>query len=299
MRTASHAPSWKTNVAEREGSVVGVTGSSGYLGKAIVAHFRGVGLEVVEYGRSGDDGSNLGGVRRFDLSGVPDAETFRGVTCLIHAAWDLHETDAFRAWERNVEGSKRLLTAAATAGIERFIFVSSMSAYFATKQDYGLMKLAVERATLEANQVVVRPGLVYGGESGGMAQTLSKLSSLPVIPIFRGAKLFTLHIDDFVTAVTTLVEAENIPPAVIGLAHATPTPFREIMLAMVPKSGRSKITLTIPWRPVLGLLRVFERLNVPLPVRSDSLLGLVRPAAVVPGGDVADCLGLSFRSFAP
>jgi len=285
-------------MAERHGPVVGVTGSSGYLGKALVTHLRDADFEVVEYRRKVDDELDLRDARYFDLSRASDAEIFRGVTCLIHAAWDLRETDPVRAWERNVDGSKQLLEAAATAGIERVIFVSSMSAYFGTKQDYGLMKLAIERAVLEANQLVVRPGLVYGGKPGGMAQTLLKLSSLPVIPIFRGAQLFTLHIDDFVAAVTTLVEAENIPSAVIGLAHETPTPFREIMLAMAPPDRKSRITLTIPWHLVLGLLRALEYLNVPLSVRSDSLLGLVRPAIVVPGRNLAECLGLSLRNFA-
>jgi nucleoside-diphosphate-sugar epimerase len=251
----------------------------------------------VEYRRGVDDDSNKQDVRYFDLSYTPDVEVFRGVNCLIHAAWDLRETDPFRAWERNVQGSKQLLAAAATARVERVIFVSSMSAYFTTKQSYGLMKLAIERVVLEANQVVVRPGLVYGGRLGGMAQTLSKLSSLPVIPVFRRAQQFTLHVDDFVAAVTTLVEAEEIPSAVIGLAHKTPTSFREIMLAMAP-TGKSRITVTIPWHFLLGLLRIMEHLNLPLPVRSDSLLGLVRPAAAVPGCDLAECLGMSFRDFA-
>jgi len=284
-------------VTERSRPLVGVTGSSGYLGKTLVAHLRAADLEVVEYRRGVDDEMNPGVARYFDLARPLDADTFRGVTCLVHAAWDLHETDPLLAWERNVEGSKQVLVAAVAAGIERVIFVSSMSAYFGTRQDYGLMKLAVERIVLEKDHVVVRPGLVYGGIPGGMAQTLSKLASLPVIPIFRGAHLFTLHVDDFVAAVATLVEAESVPSSVIGLAAETPTPFREIMLAMASSAGNSKETLTIPWHLVLGLLRVLEHLNVPLPVRSDSLLGLVRPAAVVPGRDVAECLELSFRNF--
>ena len=286
-------------MAERTESIVGVTGSSGFLGQALVAHLRGAGFEVVEYRRKVEGKLNRGDVRYFDLSTASEAEIFHGVTCLIHAAWDLRETDPLRAWERNVEGSKRLLTTAAAAGVKRIIFVSSMSAYFSTKQDYGLMKLAIERSVIEMNHVVIRPGLVYGGKPGGMAKTLSKLSGLPVIPIFRGSRLFTLHLDDFVAAVTILVETGNLPSAVIGLAHETPTQFREIMVALSQPSTKSKMMLTVPWRPILGLLRVLERMNVPLPVRSDSMLGLVRPAAFVPGREVAVRLGMSFRSFAP
>ena len=286
-------------MGELRGIKVGVTGTSGYLGGSLVAHLRSRGIDVVEYRHRCGETSDPTTVRELDLGLPIDSDIFTGVTCLIHAAWDLRETDPLRAWERNVEGSKRLLTTAAAAGVKRIIFVSSMSAYFSTKQDYGLMKLAIERSVIEMNHVVIRPGLVYGGKPGGMAKTLSKLSGLPVIPIFRGSRLFTLHLDDFVAAVTILVETGNLPSAVIGLAHETPTQFREIMVALSQPSTKSKMMLTVPWRPILGLLRVLERMNVPLPVRSDSMLGLVRPAAFVPGREVAVRLGMSFRSFAP
>jgi nucleoside-diphosphate-sugar epimerase len=172
-----------------------------------------------------------------------------------------------------------------------------MSAYFGTKQEYGLMKLAVERAVLEASHVVVRPGLVYGGQSGGMASTLAKLARLPVIPVFRGAQQYTLHVDDFLTAMVALVRSDELPSSVIGLAHEPPTPFKEIMLALAPRGDRPARTVAVPWHPLLAILRVGERLRFPLPVRSDSLLGLVRPATAVPGRDVARRLGLSFRPF--
>jgi nucleoside-diphosphate-sugar epimerase len=286
-------------MAKRTKTKVGVTGSSGFLGKALVDHLRSVGFDVVEFRRTLTEEGSQGDVRHFDLSVAPKEEIFRGVTCLVHAAWDLRETDPRRAWENNVEGSRRLLNAAALAGVERIVFVSSMSAYFGTKQDYGLMKLAIERSVLEANQLVIRPGLVYGGKSGGMALTLSKLARLPVIPIFRGSRLFTLHIDDFTAAVTTLIVAEGVRSGVIGLACETATPFREIMLALSPRTVQPRMLQNIPWLPVLGVLRVLERLKVPLPVRSDSLLGLVRPATYVPGRDVTSGQGISFREFAP
>jgi len=284
-------------VAKDREPLVGVTGSNGYLGSALVAALRAEGLDVVEYRRVAPDVIGNAEVRQLDLGGPMDARAFEGVTCLVHAAWDLRETDPRRAWERNVEGSKRLLESALDAGVERVIFVSSMSAYFGTKQDYGLMKLSVERAVLESNQVVVRPGLVYGAQSGGMASTLAKLARLPVIPVFSGAHQFTLHVDDFLAAMMTLVQSDEVPSSVIGLAHEPATSFKEIMLALAPGYGGGTKTIAVPWHPLLGLLRVAERLRFPLPVRSDSLLGLVRPASGVPGRDVAHHLGLSFRPF--
>ncbi len=284
-------------MAKRPAPLIGVTGATGYLGSSLVAALRAQSLDVVEYRRTALDDVSTRSVRRLDLSQPVESRTFDGVSCLIHTAWDLVETDPRRAWEINVAGSKRVLESAMNAGVKRVIFVSSMSAYFGTKQDYGLMKLAVERAVLEANQLVVRPGLVYGADSGGMAQTLAKLSRLPLIPVFRGAQQFTLHIDDFLAAMSVLVVAKAVPSTVIGLANESPTSFKEIMLTLAAETSNSARTVVVPWSALLALLRVAEKLNVRLPVRSDSLLGLVRPAPLVPGRDVATKIGLSFRPF--
>ena len=160
------------------------------------------------------------------------------------------------------------------------------------------MKLAVERAVLEAHQVVVRPGLVHGGEHGGMVLALEKLAHAPLIPVFRGAQQFTLHIDDSLTSMATLVRSDDVPSSVIRLAHELPTSFNEIMRAMASGADSSARTVVVPWHLLLGLLRVAERLGIPLPVRSDSLLGLVRSASSVPVRKEADQIGLTFRRFA-
>ncbi len=277
--------------------VVGVTGSTGYLGRALVQSLRAQNLNVVEYRRDARDATDHDGVRKLDLGELVGGGVFEGVSTVVHAAWDLRETDPELAWQRNVDGSKHLLEIALASGVRRFIFVSSMSAYFGTKQDYGLMKLAVERSVLEADQIVVRPGLAYGGGLGGMAGTLAKLARLPIIPVPSGAQQFTLHIDDFLSAMTTLVTRSEIPSSVIGLAHKAPVPFKNLMQTFAAESGDSATTVVVPWRAILALMRALEALHFSSPVRADSLLGLVRPAPFVPGSEAAESLDLSFRAF--
>jgi nucleoside-diphosphate-sugar epimerase len=276
---------------------VGITGAGGYLGGAVTSLLRERGHDVVEYRRTVADDEPDTSVRALSLGTPIDPKAFDGVRTLVLAAWDLQETKSALSWERNVEGSKLIVSSALAAGVSKIIFVSSMSAYFGTHQNYGLMKLAVERAVLEAGQVVVRPGLVYGGTPGGMTLTLSRLARLPVIPVFRGANLFTAHVDDVVSAIATLAVGSDTASGVIGLANATPVPFKEIMGAIASAVGSSSTTVDVPWRPLLLALQTAEKVGVPLPVRSDSLLGLVRPAREVPGAHVAASLGLSFRPF--
>jgi nucleoside-diphosphate-sugar epimerase len=284
-------------VADRASPVVGVTGSTGHLGRALVQALRAQNLGVVEYRRSARGVADHASARELDLAELVASDVFDGVSIVVHGAWDLRETNPEISWQRNVDGSKRLLEAALASGVRRFIFVSSMSAYFGTKQDYGLMKLAVERSVLEADQIVVRPGLVYGRGAGGMAGTLAKLARLPIIPVPSGAQQFTLHIDDFLSAMMTLVTAGEVPSTVIGLAYESAVPFKKLMQAFAADGGYSATTVMVPWRAVLALLQAIEALKFPSPVRSDSLLGLARPAPFVPGSEAAASLGLSFRAF--
>jgi nucleoside-diphosphate-sugar epimerase len=287
-------------VPRKKKVTVGITGSGGYLGGSLASRLRDSEVDVVEY-RRGATASTSGSTREFELGGAYPKGTFAGVTCLVHAAWDLRETNPRRNWETNVEGSKRLVAAALEDGVTRVIFVSSMSAYFGTRQEYGLAKLAVERTVLEAHQVVVRPGLVYGrvtgGVPGGMSLTLSRLARLPVVPVFRDAKLFTADVNDVIAGLQVLATARDVPSTVIGLAQGTSTSFSDIMSAIAREVGSTSRTVPIPWRPLHLSLRVAETCGVALPVRSDSLLGLVRSAPSVPGTEVARAMGLTFRPF--
>ncbi len=280
---------------------VGITGAGGYLGGSLATLLSESGTDVIEYRRGAALSTNGSEVRKFELGAEYPKGTFAGVTCLVHAAWDLKETNRRRNWEINVEGSKRLVAAALDEGVARVIFVSSMSAYFGTKQEYGLAKMAVERTVLEARQVVVRPGLVYGrvigGVSGGMSLTLSRLARLPVIPVFRDARLFTVNVNDVVAALQTLATAREVPSAVIGLAQGTSTSFSDIMSAIAEEEGTTSRMVPVPWHPLLLALRIAEKCGMKLPVRSDSLLGLIRSAEAVPGMDVAREMGLTFRPF--
>lgn len=273
-------------------TTVAVTGATGYLGGALAKALRSEGHEVVALARRPGPAD-----RPFHLDAEPGPDLLKGVAVLVHAAWDLAETDPRAAWSRNVDGSRRLLVAAREARVERVVFVSSMSAYHGTRQDYGLLKLAVERSVLEAGGIVARPGLVYGPRAGGMVATLERLSRLPVVPVFPGARQFTAHVDDVLTGLAALSLKPGLDPAVVGLANEEPVAFAEIVRTLAWLSGREARTVPVPWPLVLVGLRAMGALGIGLPVRPDSLLGLVRPAPSVPGAEVRAALGLVFRRF--
>jgi nucleoside-diphosphate-sugar epimerase len=236
--------------------------------------------------------------RRFRLDDEPDPALLDGIDVLIHCAYDMTLRTRSDIHRVNVEGTRRLLELAETSGVRRTIVLSSMSAWSGTTQLYGRAKLEIEELSLAHGAVPIRPGLVYGRESGGMMGTLRRLAGLPVIPLVGANSVqFTVHQDDFVAAVWALVSAPELPGLPIGIANPVPVSFRHVLERLVWDEGRKPHFVPVSWRLLRAVLELGEKWNVPLPVRSDSLLGLVKPASGVPNLEVLDDLGIRLRRY--
>ena len=152
-----------------------VTGASGYLGSRICATLECRGWQVVRLVRS--PGKGYGRACAYDLGAPVSPEVCRlldSTDVLVHAAYDLSLTRAVDIWRVNVEGTRRLLDAASNARVRRILVLSSMSAFEGTTQLYGRAKLDIETMTEQCGGCAVRPGLVYGEQSGGMAGALAQ-----------------------------------------------------------------------------------------------------------------------------
>jgi nucleoside-diphosphate-sugar epimerase len=276
--------------------VVAVTGASGYVGGLAKARLDKAGYATISLGRAVAriDG---GEARQFDLRAPVPPGLLAGIDVLVHAAWDLRVASLGDTWRVNVEGSARLFDAAAQAGVARVVFISSMSAHEGTTQPYGLAKLECERQILGRGGVVIRPGLVYGGSSG-MAAALTRLSTLPLVPLVAArARQFTIHEDDLAEAIAVVVAAPVTPTLPIGVAHETPIAFQELLASFAAQQGKTPRFVPFPWPLLYGALRAGEIAHLRLPFRSDSLLGLVHPAPEVPNAAALHALGVQPRPF--
>ena len=277
-----------------------ITGASGYLGSRICATLESRGWHVVRLGRSPVKGSPW---VRYDLAAPVSAEVRRvlqSADLLVHAAYDLSLTSTVDIWRVNVEGTRRLLEVASSARLRRVLVLSSMSAFAGTTQLYGRAKLDIEAMTVAAGGCAVRPGLVYGERSGGMAGALGKLVRLPIVPIIGGdARQYTVREDDLMTALGALAAAETLPPGTVGVAHSTAVTFRSLLVGFAAQQERRCHLVPIPWHLVYLMLRIGESLRLRLPFRADSLLGLVHTAPGVTGTDTLTRLGVTLRAFNP
>jgi nucleoside-diphosphate-sugar epimerase len=280
--------------------VVAVTGASGYLGSQICQSLESRGWRAIRLARSPEQSQGQG--FSYDLAMPVTAqvrEALLSANALIHAAYDLSLTSPADIWRVNVEGTRRLLEAAKEAAVDRIIVLSSMSAFEGTTQLYGRAKLDIEAITAEFGGCAVRPGLVYGDRAGGMAGAMRKLTILPVVPVIAGGVgVYTVREQDLMRVVARLAAAASLEPGTISVAHPSRVSLTDLLRAFAAQEERRCRFVPVPWRLIYGLLRSGELMRLRLPFRADSLLGLVRTAPRLIGGDQLARLGVTLHAFA-
>jgi nucleoside-diphosphate-sugar epimerase len=279
--------------------IAAVTGASGYLGSNICRTLESGDWQVIRLTRSPDQ--SHGQAFSYDLAKPVTAqvrEALRSADALIHAAYDLSLTRSADIWHVNVAGTRRLLETAREAGVGRIIVLSSMSAFAGTTQLYGRAKLDIEAITTEFGGCAVRPGLVYSDQAGGMVGALRKLTILPVVPVITGgAGVYTVREQDLLTVIALLASAATLEPGTISAAHPRRVTLAELLSAFAAQQDRRCRLVPVPWRPIYWLLRSGELMRLPLPFRADSLLGLVRAAPGLVGGDQLARFGVTVQAF--
>lgn len=258
-----------------------ITGAYGYLGSRIRMRLDADGwrtIALVRAPRAGDASAH-----QWSLGEPLSVQLATGADALVHCAYDM----TLRSWDDiarvNIAGTNTLLQSASRHEIGRILVLSSMSAYAGTGQLYGRAKLEIEDLTMQVHGTAVRPGLVYGPAAEGMVGTLRRLLKLPLTPVIAGsARQYPVLEGDFVQAIAEVLESPTWESEVFGIAQPTAVPLRQILAHLARQDGERCRLVPVPWRVVYLAMRLVELLRPSVAIRSDSLIGLVRPAPFVP-----------------
>jgi nucleoside-diphosphate-sugar epimerase len=270
-----------------------ITGSSGYVGSAIARYFSSRGWDILALGRRGN-----GNRVAWDLSADPRKIPWQGVDALVHCAYDFHCAGWDEIRRVNVDGSIALLEAAKEQGVSRRVFISSVSSFEGCRSLYGKAKLQIEAAALAMGCAVVRPGLVYGENPGGVMASLQRAASAaPVLPMIGDGSYpqYLVHDEDLARLVFLLCQKDaRFEAKPITAANPEKIPLRDIIRRIAARKGRRVHFIPIPWQLILLGLKTAEALRLPAPFRSDSLVGMIFQN---PAPDFYEGPEVAFRSF--
>jgi nucleoside-diphosphate-sugar epimerase len=239
-----------------------VTGASGFIGRPLVPALVSAGYVVRAVTRR-----PVSFPKAVEAVTIPDlrnsidwAPILQGVDIIIHLAGMAHghvpETEYSDVDQINRMATQQLAQAAKTAGVARFVYISSVRAQIGanathpvSEQDepcptdsYGRSKLAAESSVRAAGVpfTILRPVIVYGPHPKGNFKSLvwlaSKLLPLPFFGLNNRRSL--LGIDNFISAVLFVLNNPSAVGETYLVADLTPLTLPEIVTMLRKAKGR-------------------------------------------------------------
>jgi uncharacterized protein YbjT (DUF2867 family) len=185
-------------------SAVLVTGGTGVLGRRVVERLGSAGVVPRVLSHSGKPGTMSGNL----ATGEGLERAVRGVDTIVHCA-----TRPFRGARRvDVEGTGRLLEAAAKAGVSHLVYISIVGIDLAPSYPYYRVKLDAERV-IEGSPVpytILRATQFYDL----ILMALRFVDRLPLMPIprgFRGQPIDTGEVADRLAELALAAPAGRVP----------------------------------------------------------------------------------------
>ncbi len=250
-----------------------LTGATGLVGGALLRRLTAAGEPVRCLVR---DPRRLGPDRvrvQIALGDLADPPSFRnalrGVRTVVHLAAAIRDQPAGSIEELNGIATWRMVQAAERAGVEHFVFFSSLGASSHDRTRMLRAKAQAERAVLasDVRHTIFAPSIVYTA-GDRLITLLERLAMvLPVMPISgRGEALYQpIWVEDVADCVMRVLSA---PPGAFGaraggqerfeLAGPQTLSHREIVELVLRAAGRQRRTVSVPPALVRRALRAAE-----------------------------------------
>lgn len=255
-----------------------VTGATGFVGSALMSRLQGDGFQVVGVTRNAQPGSGLVACPALEAGG--DWSRLVGsIGTVIHTAARVHvmrdsvsePMAEFRAV--NVDGTLNLARQAASAGVRRFVFLSSVKVNgehtetgraFSTgdtpspKDAYGISKAEAEAGLkaigAEAGMeiVIIRPPLVYGpgvkGNFAAMTRAVARGLPLPFGSVTDNQRSL-VGLDNLVDLIATCIDHPAAANQTFMVSDGEDLSTADLLRRLGAAMGRPARLLNIP--PVL------------------------------------------------
>ena len=248
-----------------------ITGLNGFIAHHLATWLAERGCVVTGTSRSGSEQFHA---IAWQLGDPVDSTALDGVDVVIHVAHDFQPG----AMNTNIKGTLAMERAAAAAGVQRQILVSSLSARPDAVSEYGRTKLAEEEHFICNSHTIVRPGTVLGvgGLFGKMAGMLKRFPVLPLLD--RGCTRMTvIGVHDLCRALETILQLREGNE--YNLYYEDMPTLGELLRQLSTILNHKVLFVPVPAVVLLLPLSVLRYLGIRLPLDVDNLKGYITNSA--------------------
>jgi NADH dehydrogenase len=180
-----------------------ITGGSGFVGSRLLSRLNEVPIFCLGRNRPATGPAKVHFVQADLLETARYAKALAQCGTVVHLAAATGKTRPAEYFRVNREGTRALVAACRQAGVQRFIYISTIAAKFPDQQRYYYAQSKRQAEEIVAasglRYTIVRPTMVMGKASPVLA-SLRRLASAPVIPIFGNgrAQVQPVAVDDLV-----------------------------------------------------------------------------------------------------
>jgi nucleoside-diphosphate-sugar epimerase len=254
-----------------------VTGATGFTGSRVVPLLLKNGFEVRCLYRAASDRAPL-------LSFVSAQDDIEW------ASGDVSDTESLTSAMQGMDAlvniaslgfghADSILRAAKDTGIKRAIFISTTAIFTQLNASSRKVRVAAELAieTSGLNYTILRPTMIYGSPRDRNMWRLIRFMRLsPIVPVFGDGKYLQqpIHVDDVAAAVLGCLKADATIGRSYNIAGKAPLTYNEVIDTLAKAMNRRVWKLHIPSKPVVGLLKLFEKMHIPFPVKAEQVLRL-------------------------
>jgi nucleoside-diphosphate-sugar epimerase len=243
-------------------SLLAITGGTGFVGRTVIELAVRAGHEVRALTRRPQPDM----ARVTWVSGALDTpialtSLIRGADAVIHVAGVVNAPDRAGFAEGNIAGTQAVVDAAATAGVQRFIHVSSLAAREPQLSDYGWSKAGAEHVveTSSLNWTIVRPTAIYGPGDTEM-RDMFRMAKFGLALLPPPGRMSVIEVSDLARLLLKLA-ASNHGPIILEADDGTPGGWThgDFARAIGTAVGRRVLPIALP-RAILSLAATADRL---------------------------------------
>jgi len=172
-----------------------------------------------------------------------------------------------------------IIGAAQNAGIRRAVFISTTAIFTQLNARGKAVRLAAEESIQKSGLdfTILRPTMIYGSRRDrNIFRLIQWLRVFPVFPIFGNGEYLQqpIFVDDVAQAIVSCLKNDHTIGKSYNIAGQSPLSYNQMIDTIATQMGMYVWKIHVPSSPVVSLLKFFERLHVPFPIKAEQVLRL-------------------------